>query len=168
MKRNLILISVSLLLASCSLLKPLVKEPQLVIPNDRYEKMVEESVDEILSGGWLSDFLTTNNERPIVMMSKISNNAKVQANNTGAIGWFNRDLAESGQVRVVKSNEAQQEMMPYDLAQGQSVDFVLSANFEKQVDTSPTITIFAVSLWSNTSTLPIVVVKKEIIGNPSE
>lgn len=168
MKRSLILIFISLSLASCSLLKPAVKISSVTITDEQYEKIIKESVDELLSAGWLSDFLTTQNQRPIVMVSQISNSANVIANNSNTVEWFEKDLIESGQVRVVKSTVTQRQINPVDLAKGESVDFVLSANFEKQVDTSPAITIFVVSLWSDTNTQPILVVKKEIKENLSE
>ena len=139
-----------------------------MVSDNQYENLIKTSVDEMLSAGWVSDFLTLNNKRPVIMMSKIDNDANVIVNIAEGLNWFEQYLIESGQVRVVKSDETQQEMNPVDLAKGQSVDFVISANFEKQVDTSPAITIFVVSLWSDTSTLPVIVVKKEIKANLSE
>lgn len=168
MKRSLILIFIGLFFAGCSLLKPAVQPATVYLSDDQYESIIHESVTELLSAGWLSDFLTNQNQRPIIMVSKISNSARVVADNNSAVAWLEKELIESGQVRVVKSTEPQREINPVDLAQGKSVDFVLSANFEKRVETSPAITIFVVSLWSDTSTLPITEVKKEIKANLSE
>jgi hypothetical protein len=61
-------------------------------------------------------------------------------------------------VRVVKTDEAQRILTPYELAGGESVDFVISSIIENNPDKDSSI-IFKISLWSDKAREPVIEVE---------
>ncbi|MFA9390431.1 MAG: hypothetical protein ACERKD_11515 [Prolixibacteraceae bacterium] len=168
MKLDPIVLITIFLISSCALTKPAVVPAEIQLNEIQFNSLVKESVNTCIQEAWLSDFLNDKNERPVVLISKISNDAKIQGNLNTGTSLFESEFIKSGQVRVVKSTEQQQNISPTDLVKGESVDYVISANFIKQIESSPAIIIFVVSLWGDDSTLPILEVKKELNTNLSE
>lgn len=168
MKQRLIFLISIFLFAGCAILKPTPKAPEIQLTDQQFISLITESTQKLLSSGWLSDFLTTNSKRPILMVSKIENEANVLVNINTAYDIFESEFIQSGQVRVVKTDDSQRLINPSELVNGKSVDFVVSAKFEKNKETSPAITIFVVSLWGDDSNLPIIEFKKELEPNLSE
>lgn len=162
MKRALFLLILINIFASCSTLKKISGEPTIEVKSQQLEKAVHESVKKLLSEYWLSDFLVQHNERPVLMTSNFTNPTNAKISIPELYNMIEMDLIESGQVRVVKSNYEQQNKTPTTLSTGISVDYVLSATFEKKQETTPAILIFQLSLWDENSTTPLTTISKEI------
>lgn len=162
MKRGFFLLILINIFVSCTMLKNITKEPVIELDKQQLEKVIHESVETLLKEYWLSDFLVLNNKRPILMTSNITNTTSAKFNIQELYNTIEMDLIESGQVRVVKSNEQQQSIPPTTLSSGKSVDYVLSATFGKKPESEPPILILQLSLWTKNSATPITTVLKEI------
>ena len=162
MKRDLFLFILLALLSGCSLLKMGTKEQHQQVSDQQLGNAVSESVNALLDEYWLSDFLVQHNERPILITSSFTNPTDVAIDMTALYNKVEMSLIESGQVRVVKSNQNQRDTQPTKLAKGKSVDYVLSVNFEEKQDTTPPILIIQLSLWNERSISPLSIVSKEI------
>lgn len=161
MKRTLFLFLVLSLFSSCSILQKAAKRPEISISDSQLEALISESVNEVLRLDWLSDYLTTNNQRPIVMTSILTHPEYVLLNADLAYATFDMELTKSGQVRVVKSDETQRTMLPSDLAKGKSVDYVLSSIVKENTETKPSTYSFVVKLWAD-SINPVLEINKSI------
>lgn len=162
MKRAILLLLLLNLMFSCSLLKLTTHETEFNVDYQLLEEAVHESVNSLLNEYWLSDFLVQNNQRPIIMTSNFTNPTNAIINIQKLYDTIDFDLIESGQVRVVISNAEQRIESPRILSSGRSVDYVLSATFEKKTETTPPILILQLSLWNENSPTPISTITKEI------
>ncbi len=154
MKRSVLYILVLVLFSGCSLFKKLTEEPEFVVEKQALEQAINKTVDELLSSEWLSDFMSENNERPIIMTSLITNNSNGIIDVNTIYETIDMRLVKSGQVRVVKTEEAQRVLTPYELAQGESVDYVISSVIENNPNQDSSV-IFKISLWSDKTREPI-------------
>ena len=162
MKQGIFLLIVLSMFISCSLIKEGGGEKTIPLSNEQLDKVVHESVSDLLKELWVSDFLLQHNERPILMTSSFTNPTKAMVNIQELYGKVEMNLIESGQVRVVKSNQLQRNTPPTILAAGKSVNYVLSATFEKKTETKPPVLVFHLSLWNENSPTPITTISKEI------
>jgi hypothetical protein len=162
MHSRLLLIFVFSLLYSCSLLKPAVTEPEILIDQAQLNTAVELSVDEIIKGEWLSAFMVKNNERPVVICSTIDLPPHVSFPIDSLYNMIDLHLIKTGQVRVIKSNTIQRTTAPVDLAKGESIDFVLTAAIEKAVQQSSSNPVLVLALWNENSETPITTAKNMI------
>lgn len=144
------------------MLKSVFKEPIIELDNEQLEKVIHESVKKLLTDNWLSDFLVEYNKRPILISSQFTNHTTASVDIQKLYDLIDMDLIESGEVRIVKSNEQQRNSSPLKLASGKSVDFVVSASIGTKNESTPSILIFQLSLWNNKSTTPVISIIKEI------
>lgn len=162
MYKSLLLFGFITLLSSCALLKKAQNETVTIIEQHKLDSIIEESITELIKCSWLSDYLIQNNERPILISSKIKNNTKAIIDLLKVYDSIDLNLIKTGQVRVLKSDKNQQLLKPSELAKGQSIDFVLSATFDKNVQISTSNIIFKLSLWDEKTADPILTIIKEI------
>jgi PBP1b-binding outer membrane lipoprotein LpoB len=158
MKRGVLYILMLVFLSGCSLFKKFTEEPGFVVDEQALEETVNKTVNDLLSSGWLSDFMSEQNERPIIMTSLITNNSNGIIDVNTIYETIDMRLVKSGQVRVVKTDEAQRILTPYELAGGESVDFVISSIIENNPDKDSSI-IFKISLWSDKAREPVIEVE---------
>ena len=155
MKQRIVWLFIGLLLSGCSLFKQQAKTPAISISNEQLAVCLDRAVDELIKAQWLSDFLLKKNVRPILMNAGISNQSRASIDLNFAYEHLDLALIQSGEVRVVKTNDAQQSMLPQTLVKGQSVDLVLSLRFIDEEPIMPGKILVLLSLWSEDSTTPV-------------
>jgi PBP1b-binding outer membrane lipoprotein LpoB len=154
MKRGVLYILMLVFLSGCSLLKKITEEPGFVVDEQSLEETVNKTVNDLLSSEWLSDYMSEQNERPIIMTSLITNNSNGIIDVNTIYETIDMRLVKSGQVRVVKTDEAQRILTPYELVQGESVDFVISSIIENNPNKDSSV-IFKIFLWSDKTREPV-------------
>lgn len=155
MKRIFILVLTLAMLSGCSIFNKASKEPDFTINENAMEKTVQKTINELLSSEWLSAFMANQNERPIVMTSLITNNSNGIIDANTIYETIDMQLIKSGQVRVVKTNEAQRILTPYELAKGESVDFVISSLIYNNPNKSESV-VYKLTLWGDQSREPVI------------
>ncbi len=95
------------------------------------------------------------NERPIIMTSLITNNSNGIIDINSVYETIDMRLVKSGQVRVVKTDEAQRVLTPFELAKGESVDYVISSIINDNPDQKSSV-IFKISLWNDQAREPVI------------
>jgi len=143
------------MLSGCSIFNKASKEPDFTINENAMEKTVQKTINELLSSEWLSAFMANQNERPIVMTSLITNNSNGIIDANTIYETIDMQLIKSGQVRVVKTNEAQRILTPYELAKGESVDFVISSLIYNNPNKSESVA-YKLTLWGDQSREPVI------------
>jgi len=158
MKRGVLYLMMLVFLSGCSLFKKFTEEPEFVVDKQALEETVNETVDELLSSEWLSDYMSEQNERPIIMTSLITNNSNGIIDVNTIYETIDMQLVKSGQVRVVKTDQAQRILTPYELAKGESVDYVISSIIEDNPNKGSSVT-FKISLWNDQAREPVAEIK---------
>lgn len=149
MYKSIAILIVVLLFLGCSVIKQSAKNEQVVIDQQKLEKTIEESINELIKGVWLSDYLFKYNERPILVATKFQNKTNAFIDTLKLYQALNIDLIRSGQVRVVKLNESQRQIEPGEIAKGVSIDFAISTKIEKIDSLNTSFIIFGLSLWND-------------------
>ncbi|MDA3881299.1 MAG: lipoprotein [Prolixibacteraceae bacterium] len=155
MKRSFLILLTLTMLSGCSIFNKISRTPAFQIDENAMEKTVNKTVEELLSSEWLSAFMTSKNERPIIMTSLITNNSNGIIDVNTIYETIDMRLVKSGQVRVVKTDETQRILTPYELAKGQSVDFVISSII-KENPGQPESVVYKLSLWGDKSREPVI------------
>lgn len=162
MNKSFILFFIVVIFSSCSSLKHTPKTPQIVIDQQQLDSVIELSVSELIKGDWLSDYLMENNERPILVASKIHNESNAYIDTLKVYETINMALIRSGQVRVVKLDEKQRQQIPNEITKGESVDFAISTKIENKISESLSSLFFGLYLLNDKSPEPIVKIIKKI------
>lgn len=160
MIKKVIAITIVVLLSSCSLLRNTQQKEEIRITDNQLNEWVSQSVQEILNDAWLTNFLTDNNERPILIISGIISPENIILNASKLYDKFDLELLNTGQVRIVKSTLGQRSQIPAELASGESVDYVLVPTITEEVNDKTYSYYFTISLWGNDITSPIFTSKK--------
>jgi hypothetical protein len=148
--------------AGCSTIKPSMNDTPISLDENILTSTIQRSVDELLAGEWLSEYLTQHNERPLLMTSKITGNSRVLFSYDKAYENIDLSLIESGQVRVVKTNENQRILSPLELVKGKSVDYVISASLNRLSTSTPNTILLVLSLWDGKSNDPLLTIQNRI------
>jgi hypothetical protein len=163
MKRALIFIFILIIFQACSIFKQAEKEVEIInIPEKELQKTIASAVDNLLKGDWLSDFLIEKNSRPTLIFSSVTNKSNSITNIEKIYDSIDMRLIQSGQVRVLKSNETQRLTEAHDLASGASIDYALTAVIEKNKENNNNQLTFILSLWDENSTSPVFTVDELI------
>lgn len=156
-----------ILLMGCSILKQAPQKADIQITDDQISSLVDTAVKDILSDSWLTNYFTDYHERPILITSKVQHPDHILLNDSLVYNRFDMNLVKSGQVRIVKSTEAQRNEIPNVLAAGVSIDFVISSRIVETESENNSNLFFEVSLW-NENTSPIYTTREKIEINSSE
>lgn len=168
MRQFLLLLLFGASFFSCSILKSITNSNAIEISDNQLSTLVNEASIELLNGSWLSEYLTSNSERPVLLIANAGNDAKVKVHLDSCYHYIERELVESGQVRYVRADAISRSSLPMDLVKKTSVDYVITANFKESTNNSEAIVIFVVSVWNDQSTLPIAEITKLVETNFSE
>lgn len=162
MSKILILFIIVIIFSSCSLLKHTPEEAIIIIEQQQLDSIVEVSVNELIEGAWLSDYLIQNNKRPILVTSKFQNETNTFIDTLKLYESINMGLIRSGQVRVVKLDETQRQISPGDITKGLSIDFAISTKVKKIIKETSSSLYFEFSLWDDKLIEPVITINKEI------
>lgn len=162
MHSRLLLIFLFSVLYSCSVTKTVPAEPELLIDQAKLSTAVDRSVEEIIKGEWLSEFIVKKNERPVLICTKVDLPQNTSFPVDSLYNILDMSLIKTGQVRVIKASPAQRTTIPYELANGESIDYVLTAAIEKRGMESASNPVFILRLWNEITATPLAIVKNII------
>lgn len=154
MKKVLLFVFIAFSFSACSLLSRFQDQAELVVDDDELADLISHSTDEVLKESWLSSFMASEGERPVVMMGQFATDLPLVFNWDKAYEYVDLELVKSGQVRVVKSNEIQRNTPPRTLAAGESVDFVFTGAFVQNKKEEDAV-YFQLSVWNDVSNMPL-------------
>jgi hypothetical protein len=148
---------------SCSLQKKATQKIITPVISDiQINNTINQSVEELLQGQWLSTFLLENDSRPTITTTTIKNNTQAQINTENIYTQIDNLLTQSGQVRVIKSDSVQRQLTPQQISRGKSIDYGISVNIEKNPIQNTTKYTFILSLWNDISDTAIQQIEKSI------
>ncbi|HKM94301.1 MAG TPA: hypothetical protein VJY41_11665 [Prolixibacteraceae bacterium] len=161
MKQNILLLIVVLFLGSCSTSKQTKKNTPVTIDQQMLNNAIEKTINELVAGQWMSDFMTKKNERPTITTSRIINNANVIIDNNFIHNVIDMSLINTGQSRVLKSTENQRLLSPLELSQIESIDYVISTTIQpaKKSSSNPVIEL---SIWDKEASKSLFTVSNPI------
>ncbi len=118
MKKYLIgMYAISMIMVSCSSSKHVTRvdeKEQIDLSgrwNDVDSKLVsEEMVKDALARVWLTDFLEENSKKPTLIVGLIKNKSSEHINTETFIKDIERELINSGKIRMVQSGQAREEL----------------------------------------------------------
>ncbi len=163
MKHTLYIITILFIFQACSVLKQPEAVPEIKeIPENELSEAITNSANTIVQHEVISQFMLQNNARPTIITSNVTNKSGAITNIAKIYENIDMALIQTGQARVLKSNEAQRVEKPQQLAKAVSIDFALSASIEEIRRNNTIHYIFTLSLWNENSSKPIVTIEKQI------
>ncbi len=121
---SFILSSIVLLFTGCSTTPKVTRigvEEQIDLSgywNDTDSRLVaSEMINDVLSRGWLEEFLAEKNRKPVIIVGTISNKSHEHINTETFVKDLERELINSGKVKFVASKEQREEIREEKLDQ---------------------------------------------------
>lgn len=134
-KNILVIVFAAVLLSSCSSTKQVarVDENQQIDLSGRWNdvdsKLVsEEMVSDALARVWLTDFIEAKGKKPTVIVGLIKNKSSEHINTETFIKDIERELINSGKVKMVQSGQAREELRD---ERADQQDFASQASIKK-------------------------------------
>ncbi|MBN2261474.1 MAG: hypothetical protein JW735_01070, partial [Prolixibacteraceae bacterium] len=122
---------------------------------------IELTTQQIVAENWISEFMQEKNERPTIITSRIINNTSATIVTDSVYATLDREMAKTGQIRVIQSTPGQRLLNPIELSQAPNIDFVLSVAIQPNAENKK-LADFELSLWNSKSTTPLLTKKNTI------
>lgn len=161
MRRIFTLVFSIIIFASCSVINKATNEPAIIIETSALNNCIELTAQQIVGENWISEFMQVKNERPTIITSRLINNTSAILATDTIYASLDRELAKTGQLRVIQSTPGQRLLNPIELSKATNIDFVISIAIQPNIENKKQADV-ELSLWNRKSGTPLLTKRNTI------